>query len=98
MLTIIREDGLAVRVPEDFFTANYEFGLDRFKAIKKSSGLRYDEFATKYGFGKDEVTRWGIRNTKREGNHAINNPHPSTRLKLAFIEQDLINQKNLKAA
>ncbi len=98
MLTIVRSDGLTIVVPEDFFTAHYEFGLERFKNIRRASGLRYDEFATRYGFGKDEVTRWGVHDTKREGNHAINNPHPSTRLKLAFIEQELHRQKNLKAA
>jgi hypothetical protein len=71
-----------IEVPNDFLDENYSFGVDRLHHIKEMSGLSHRKFCHKHGFTYAALAGWCV---KRNG-QKTNNPNPSARVKLAFLE------------
>lgn len=82
----LRKGSLSVRVHESFFDDDFEFGKDRVKKIEQMSGLTMRQFADAYGFTYAQVASWTARSKPTR-------PCPSSRLKLAFIEAELIKKQ-----
>lgn len=86
---LITRDGITIKVPNNFLKMDYVFGIDRFRRIKRMTGLSYRDFAAKYGFTYVQVVTWV--HTKKNGEPKT--PCPDCRVRLAIIEAKLRQEK-----
>lgn len=81
----LRKGSLSVRVHENFFLDDFEFGKERVRRIEQMSGLTMRQFAEAYGFTYAQVASWTARSKPTR-------PCPNSRLKLVFIEAELLKK------